>query len=57
MSIIHCFNCNSDIDTDYDMEHFDLCECGYCMKIKCICDEVNDMVDTEALENYENHLD
>lgn len=27
MSIQHCFNCDRDIDTDYDVEHFETC--GY----------------------------
>lgn len=43
MSIQHCFNCDTDIDTDNDVEHFDMCytkehikEClaylNYCVK-------------------------
>lgn len=25
MSIQHCFNCDREIDTDFDVEHFDMC--------------------------------
>lgn len=25
MSIQHCFNCDREIDTDFDCEHFDVC--------------------------------